>query len=464
MRNKKKWKYTGYLKKGISHEISRLECQDSIAFYDDQQVLILALSDGLGSLKYSEIAAKTATKTTCDFLRQHVNEYIFDARQFDTLTLKKDFVITIKQEIEKEAGNRNIPISQMDCTLVFACIHKASNKMVLGRLGDSAICVIKIPPNQSVCFNDGNVSANGTSTVLEDDSYQNLELHFLDADQEKIAGLILTSDGLENELYMKNSNHVNQIASYYINAVSHSSKPEAQINQRICKLLENPKTPFDDDISVAVASCIETEIELPLDPTWLCRCGERNRLQDTYCKKCRSDFSKVYRNVVFKEYGGKASFFEWINQHPEKEWEIIKGEKEEVPVREVEQPKQRVTQRGNEQMKISPNTNIKRKRQKALMPVLSLIFLFIGVLIGVLGANSMMARQIETLNIRVKNLSASIEELQNSIDTIENKQSQIETESSMQTDDYQYQMNEQEESNEMNDSMMEYSNNYNGKE
>ena len=123
-----------------------------------------------------------------------------------------------------------------------------------------------------------------------------------------------------------------------------------------------------------------------------------------------------------------------------------------------------MTQRANEQMKISPNKNIKRKRQKALMPVLSLIFLFIGVLIGVLGANSMMARQIETLNTRVENLSASIEELQNSIDKIENKQSQIETESSMQTDDYQYQMNEQEESNEMNDSMMEYSDNYNGKE
>jgi hypothetical protein len=57
----------------------------------------------------------------------------------------------------------------MDCTLVFVYIIKNESKAIIGRLGDSAICVFG--ENDSIALNDGNKSANGTyeQFILTDD-------------------------------------------------------------------------------------------------------------------------------------------------------------------------------------------------------------------------------------------------------------------------------------------------------
>lgn len=51
--------------------------------------------------------------------------------------------------------------------------------------------------------------------------------------------------------------------------------------------------------------------------------GARNRLQDTYCCQCGKDFSILYQNVRFKEYGGKAAFFQRINKNPQEEAKLL---------------------------------------------------------------------------------------------------------------------------------------------
>lgn len=311
------WKTLEYLHKGVSHINSGTNCQDSVRTYENEKYIIASLADGLGSLQYSEIAAQTATETTCNVLaglelfnefnkKSEIAEYILDA---------------VVSNVEKKASELCVPLQQMDCTLLFVCVSKEENWAILGRLGDSAICVIA--DSESNAINDGNKSANGTNAILDTDAIDHFEIEILDLDEKNIQGFILSSDGLENELYMKGSDHVNKTAELYFNAWYNSDNPKNFIEERIRKITGLVGTPFDDDISIAVLNRSDVKINLPEDPKWLCSCGYRNNLQTTYCLKCHRDFSVLYQDIRFRDYGGKAAFFSKINQNPEEEKRIV---------------------------------------------------------------------------------------------------------------------------------------------
>lgn len=162
-----------------------------------------------------------------------------------------------------------------------------------------------------------------SSAILDEDAHEHMEISFWDIEADEIYGFILTSDGLDNELYRKGSVYVNKAAEDYFNSVVISTDPKEAIQSKIAELTAEEDSPFDDDISIAVINRATSAISFPDDPTWLCTCGERNRLQDTYCYKCGKDFSVLYQNVRFKEYGGKTAFFLEINKRPDEEARVI---------------------------------------------------------------------------------------------------------------------------------------------
>ena len=312
------WKHLKYLQKGISHVQNGMNCQDSVLIFENEDCIVAALADGLGSLKYSEVAAQTATETVCKCFSERNNLL----EQFETEEdLAKHILNETVKNIQEKAIVMGVPLNQMDCTLMFVCVLKNTNYAIIGRLGDSVICVIAYP--KSIAINDGNKSANGTNTILDKDAIKNFDIQKIDLDKNNIQGFILSSDGLENELYMKGSDHVNKAAELYFNAWFTSENPVTVIEERISKLTEIEGTPFDDDISIAVLSRADNEIILPEDPKWLCTCGFRNHLQTTYCQQCHKDFSVLYQNIRFRDYGGKAAFFTELNKNPEEEMRII---------------------------------------------------------------------------------------------------------------------------------------------
>lgn len=428
MGSSNQWNYTYYIQKGVSHQLAKTQCQDSITIFEDQTSIIFVLADGLGSLPYSEIAAKTATETARVFLQKHARYHISGVSEDHFLELRKNIIEELKLRIQQEAQKREIPVSKMDCTLTFAHIFKKNDLILFGRLGDSAVCLIG--EDKATSYNDGNTSANGTTTVMEKDAYQNLEIHLIDAEKEKIKAIILTSDGLENEIYMKRSDHVNQIASYYVNSIINSSYLEKSqirenaaniIRERIKKLTSAKNTPFDDDISIVVASCFDKEIQLPTDPTWLCSCGTRNQLQDTYCKNCQNDFSKIYKNVVFKEYGGKAAFFEWINQHPEKERELIgqmSSPKGEPGIPEFDSDAIHYEIDPNSIRK-RPVRKRKRKIKHSLLLLSYPVVLVIGILLGSFLFSINVSDQLQSLTNEMENIRLQINDLQKEMEPTE---------------------------------------------
>lgn len=322
------WKQLKYLQKGVSHVQNGTNCQDSVLIYENENCIVAALADGLGSLKYSEVAAQTATEIVCKCFSELNNPL----EQFETKEdLAKHILDAAVMNIQDRAIEMGVPLNEMDCTLMFVCVLKTTNHAIIGRLGDSAVCVIADP--KSIAINDGNKSANGTNAILDKDAIEHFDIRIIDLNKDNVYGFVLSSDGLENELYMKGSDHVNKTAELYFNACFTSDDPVAIIAERISKLTEIEGTPFDDDISVAVLSRADKEIILPSDPKWLCTCGFRNHLQTTYCQQCHKDFSVLYQNIRFRDYGGKAAFFTEINKNPEEELRIIGIKSKSSPVK-----------------------------------------------------------------------------------------------------------------------------------
>ncbi len=313
------WKTLAYWQKGASHEKNGTNCQDSVRLYENDNCIVAALADGLGSLRYSEAAAQTAVNTVCRFFEQLEDPIAsFHGSKED---FAKYILNAVVNDIKDVAADEELPLDQMDCTLLFVCILKKTNRAIIGRLGDSAVCIMA--DHDSIAINDGNRTANGTNAILDADALEHFNIRFLDLDKRGVRGFILTSDGLENELYIKGSDHVNKAAELYFNAWFAGKEPRTVIEQRIRELTGIEGGPFDDDISIAVLSRADAPFKLPEDPTWLCSCGFRNPLQVTYCRNCGRDFSVLYQNVRFRDYGGKSEFFKQINQYPDEELKVL---------------------------------------------------------------------------------------------------------------------------------------------
>lgn len=312
------WKTLSFKQKGISHKQSNTCCQDNVCISQDDRWIVAALADGLGSLRNSEVAAEAATNTVCDFPASLLEKIIKRGNG-----IENDVIAAVTDSVKEKAAGLSIPVSELDCTLVFVVVDKKSNDAAVGRLGDSAALIIR--ESDSMVISDSDHSANGTNAILDTEASKHLYLQTFDLERDGIVGIILTSDGLDNELYLKGSKHVQRIAGLYFNAVSVSKTEEDAkkvIEERISKLTEATDSQFDDDISLAVLSRIDFPIEMQDDPTWLCSCGARNYLQQTYCHKCHKDFSILYQDIRFRDYGGKDAFFTRINKRPNEEREL----------------------------------------------------------------------------------------------------------------------------------------------
>lgn len=314
------WKHVSYRKTGISHEAEGIDCQDSVRIHEDDACIIAALADGLGSLKYSALASMTATATACQWLSLASQEDLMLDTKASEDRFREAFSATVSDAVRKVAESNGIKPKSMDCTLAFVFISKIRDFALAGMIGDSAVCVIS--KDTSIALADSGSFSNGTRAVQDRDAGEHMLLRRIDLQEDRVVGFILTSDGLDNEIYTKGSTHVNQASEEYFNAMMEPD-PAGEIEQIISELTNCEDTPYDDDISIAVVSRAEGKIRLETDPSWLCSCGCRNVLQNTYCVSCNQDFTKLYSNVRFREYGGKAAFFKKINEDPAEERKLI---------------------------------------------------------------------------------------------------------------------------------------------
>ena len=299
------WRYTYYQQRGIRHRV----CQDCVRVYSDNQRIIACLCDGLGSLNNSDLAAQVAVKSVIEILGEY-NPFRCSDVTADNLThLKKKLISEVQRRIAAAAKEKGFSLASLDCTLLFVCMFPQYNTVLTGNLGDSALCIIRDNRSPEILCDSTFV---GTRAVMDKDAAEQIHCKVFPLD-EHVKSILLTSDGLENEIFFKGLDFLGKETEIYLNAML-SDRPKEIIQNRIRLLTSDRDTIFDDDISIAVISCLNQPVVLEDEPTWPCVCGNENPLYETFCTNCSRDFLDLYRNIDFK--GKKTEFFRRLQRNP----------------------------------------------------------------------------------------------------------------------------------------------------
>lgn len=113
------WQAVGWKEQGIGHVKNDTPCQDNFNYkiISNEQVIIGAVSDGMGSAAHSELGSQIAVQIATDFLNKNnrLNNRLNEdqARAFFEKLLKS--VVT---EIQAEANDKGYAVRDLACTLL----------------------------------------------------------------------------------------------------------------------------------------------------------------------------------------------------------------------------------------------------------------------------------------------------------------------------------------------------------
>ena len=288
-----------YTSTGNYHIEKGIECQDHVATFEDDDIFIAVLCDGIGSLENDSLSAEI----TCQSVITCLYNY---SLSFPVETIAESVVDYAQTRLFEEAEKAGISPDSMGCTVAFAAIRKKKEEAVIGCLGDSAVCVLG---NSGSRTYTGYSAGNVTCSIMDQDAATSMVMDKLSLEDGKVSGVILCSDGLENEIYVKGSTAVLKPAEDYFNRFDSEEDGLKFMEERISLLKQENGRGYDDDISIILVRLQDGELCLPDEPNWLCSCGNRNPLQQTYCGKCGKDFSIVYKGIRFRDYDDKRSYF-----------------------------------------------------------------------------------------------------------------------------------------------------------
>lgn len=321
-------------RQGSSHAKSGVPCQDAAWTEKTEFAVTAALCDGLGSLEYSQIAARAAACAAARLVSSLISEILAERgclflREQELEALRRDVLAGAREAVAEEAARFGLSASEMDCTLLLACLTLDGQWVLFGQLGDGAVCAIQ--KNRGVLLrareNPNRATSNETATVCSPDAEKwfDLQLFPFKTAGRPLDGFLLTTDGLQNEIYSRAGNVLRR-AEWYANAVSAlgTDKCTEAIAARWDTLASDERFGFTDDMSLIAVVRRGVVFELPEDVNWLCACGRRNRLESSRCESCGKDFLRVYKGLNFKAMPvSKRAFFARLNEDPAEELRVL---------------------------------------------------------------------------------------------------------------------------------------------
>ena len=321
-------------RQGSSHAKSGVPCQDAAWTEKTEFAVTAALCDGLGSLEYSQIAARAAACAAARLVSSRISEILAERgclflREQELEALRRDVLAGAREAVAEEAARFGLSASEMDCTLLLACLTLDGQWVLFGQLGDGAVCAIQ--KNRGVLLrareNPNRATSNETATVCSPDAEKwfDLQLFPFKTAGRPLDGFLLTTDGLQNEIYSRAGNVLRR-AEWYANAVSAlgTDKCTEAIAARWDTLASDERFGFTDDMSLIAVVRRGVVFELPEDVNWLCACGRRNRLESSRCESCGKDFLRVYKGLNFKAMPvSKRAFFARLNEDPAEELRVL---------------------------------------------------------------------------------------------------------------------------------------------
>ncbi|WP_020004119.1 PP2C family serine/threonine-protein phosphatase, partial [Brachyspira innocens] len=179
-----------YLAQGKSHIKNNTPCQDYCDYFFSEDFSIIALSDGAGSCKFSQIGSKTLVDSTIELLKNNY-ETIIDKNEDE---IKSLIISYLSKKIEQTALEQKIEEKQLSATLLFVLSYK--DKAMYGHIGDGIIgCDFK---NELIVLDRGENGEFKNETVFFRKNIKKDYLKLKIIPNKDILSFFCFSDGLEH--------------------------------------------------------------------------------------------------------------------------------------------------------------------------------------------------------------------------------------------------------------------------
>lgn len=84
---------------GIGHIDLNMPCQDNFDLYQDEEVVVIALADGAGSAKFSDIGSSIATRTLINVVKEDFDFFLEENEEY---SLAKKILTRIEHSLQEE--------------------------------------------------------------------------------------------------------------------------------------------------------------------------------------------------------------------------------------------------------------------------------------------------------------------------------------------------------------------------
>ena len=204
-----KWKQCGVAVQGKDHIEAGVVCQDNVARAAANGVYAIALSDGGGSRKYSQIGSEYSTKAAVDLLVRKFDDFYDRLERIaqggpkaDTLLLRLRLeILDAVLEALRSQVTAERALLDFGCTLQFAAIKKG--RYIAGHVGDGVMAALYqrgLSRRVEVLSHPENGGGpNITFFVTDHNAKDHLRLQHGECHQ--LEGILLMSDGPEEVLY-----------------------------------------------------------------------------------------------------------------------------------------------------------------------------------------------------------------------------------------------------------------------
>lgn len=181
---------------GRSHVASAAKCQDAVAVLSGRGAACIAVADGAGSKKRSDIGAIIASEIVAAVVLKKFDR-LLRLGSTDESVARKTVLFPVLQAFRRKNKRRKEPIDAMACTLLFAAYK--NGRFIAGHIGDGVIAITNGAEPVLLSSPENGEFLNTTVFVTDKDALQHLRLYTGNADAG--FGAMLMSDGTAESLY-----------------------------------------------------------------------------------------------------------------------------------------------------------------------------------------------------------------------------------------------------------------------
>ncbi|MBQ9777756.1 MAG: protein phosphatase 2C domain-containing protein [Clostridia bacterium] len=204
-----KWKQCGAVLQGKDHVAAGVVCQDNVASASANGVHAIALSDGGGSRKFSQVGSEHSTRAVCQLLTEKFDDFYERQQQIAQggpkaekllLRLKLEILDTVLDALRAQVtAERALP--DFGCTLQFAAVK--NGRYIAGHVGDGVIAALYqrgLTRRVEVLSHPENGDGPNITFFVTDHNAKD-HLRLVHGECFQLEGILMMSDGPEEVLY-----------------------------------------------------------------------------------------------------------------------------------------------------------------------------------------------------------------------------------------------------------------------